>query len=92
MASLPGGKACRARPAFTLDEDGRARPFGAQALHLGKSLLQEDRAAVGPHAPLRKAGDLMRQSFRRRAAFAVRHDAFAQTNALAFLIVVVAMH
>jgi hypothetical protein len=74
-----------ARRAFTLDQDRRARPFGAQSVHLGKPLLEKHRAAVGTHAPLRKPRDLLRQGFRRRAAFAVWHDALAQTNAVAFL-------
>src|SRR5213078_2772935 len=40
---------------------GRAGPFRREAVHLGKPLLQEHRAAVGTHAALRKARDLVRE-------------------------------
>src|SRR6187397_3136955 len=75
MAALAGGKARRARGAFALHHAGRIPPFGAQAVHLAKPLLQEDRAAVGAHAALREARDLVRQFLRGPAALAVRHQA-----------------
>ena len=82
---LPDAK--RAAPAapFALHHGGRARPFGAQAVHLGQPLLQENRAAVGAHAALRKTCDLVRQRLGGRAASPSRHDTLAQADAKAFI-------
>src|ERR1043166_6791145 len=85
MPPLPGREARGTGSALTLDHAGRARPFGAQAVHLRNPLLQEHRAAVGPHAALREACDLVGQLFGGGAAFAVGHDALAKADAMALL-------
>src|ERR1043166_993510 len=85
MPTLAGRETRGAGRALALDHGRRTSPFGAQPFHLGEALLEPHRAAVGAHALLRKARDLVCERLRGRATLAVRHEAFDQADTMTLL-------
>src|SRR6478672_8376032 len=82
MAALAGGETHGTGCTLALHHGGGAGPFGLESVDFGKPLLQEHRTSIGAHAALRKACDLMRERLGGGTALAVRHQPFAQADAM----------
>ena len=82
---LPSAKRVGAGDALGLDDAGARRPLALQALAHRLAPRAVGREAVGAHALLREAGDLLRHRLGRLARLAVGHDLLAQADAVALL-------